>query len=522
VDPAAPSASPGPTRLGVTGSEEGSRLWGVGYALVAVLLAAPALVVRYPPVLDLAQLTSQVRLFDQVLGGLSGYSIQWLAPDKIGYLPVAAGWWIGGADWGPRLGLAFAIAIGVGAVFLLARRVGAPLEHAALAAVFVLGRPLHVGLLNFVVGSLPFFFWIEELRCPVARGGGSRALLRAFIFGWLLYFSHALLLAGALGLTLVAAWRRRPDLRTLALRLAGLTPAFVACAIWYRGLAAAGWKSQMHWILGPGQRLLEPRVWRLYLLGVVQGPEEPMLLAAVAIWALLCVAGTRGRPWPPASGTLLRFAACMAAVAWLFPEGVGNTVYFAQRWAPLAVILALLALPRARVRRRLASVFALAVVVSWSAVLGASWRGFDRQEMRGFPATLAKLPKGARVLTLDFLRITPRFLFLPFFQMGGYAEIERDAVPATSFADLPTSPVVHRELPRDVPWTPRLENYPLGLAASDLRYFDDILLHADPETRDRLVARFPVLSVAAGDGFWWLLAVRPPGSAAPAQGAEPR
>ena len=523
MEPGASAAPPRGAPAGEAGPLATARRWAAWFAFVAGLFAVPAFLVRYPPVLDLAQLTSQVRLFDRCLAGADGWAIQWLAPDKIGYLPVAVGWWLGGAVWGPRLGLALGIVLGVGAVFLLARRVGAPVEHAALAAVFVLGRPLHVGLLNFVVGSLPFFLWIDELRRPVARGEGRRALLWAFGFGWLLYFSHALLLAGAIGLTLVAALGRRPDWRGLALRLAGLAPAFAACALWYRGLAAAGWKSHLHWIFGPGQRLVEPRVWRLYLLGAVQGPEEPLLLAALVLWALLCVAGARGREWPPASAPLLRFAACMAAVAWLFPEGVGNTVYFAQRWSPLAAILALLALPRARVRPRLAAGFALAVVVSWSAVLGAAWRGFDRQEMRGFGAALASLPAGSHLLTLDFLRITPRFFTLPFFQMGGYAEIERDAVLASSFADLPTSPVVYRHLPRAIPWTPRLENYPLGVTANDLWYFDAVLLHADPDTRDRLVTRLPALSVTNGDGFWWLLSVRrgpSPFDAAPPGGSR--
>jgi hypothetical protein len=495
----------------------------LAFAAAGSALALPVLLVRRPPVLDLPQLTAQIRLLDRVIAQGGDEVVQWLAPDKIGYLPVAVGWWLGGATWGPRLGLALAILLGIAAVFLLARRVGAPPEHAALASIFVLARPLHVGLLNFVVGTLPFFLWLDELRRPVAPKGGRRAAWRAFLFGWALYFSHALLLAGAFGLTLAMFVRRRPDVRGLGARLAGLAPALVACGVWYGELASAGWRSHPHWILDPLQRLLEPRAWRLYLLGSVQGPEEPLILGALVLWAALCIFGARGRRWPTASAPLATFGGLMLGVSWLAPEGIGDTVFFAQRWAPLAAIVALLALPRARVSRRLAALFACAVVVGWSSTLSAAWRGFDRQEMRGFDEALAAMPRGAHLLTLDFQRISPRFFALPFFQMGGYAEIERDAALASSFADLPTSPVVHRDLPRPVPWTRRLENYPLGLKASDLGYFDHVLLHADPEMRDRLVTRFPVLSVAAGDGFWWLLSVRaaiePP--AAPPSGSVP-
>ena len=490
------------------GKADSRRYW-TWFGIAALLLVAPVAWARYPPVLDLPQLVSQARLFGEALGGSSTYRIQWFAPDKIGYFPILLGWWMGGAAWGPRLGLALSIVLGAGAVFVLARRVGTPPEHGALAAAFVLARPLHVGLLNFVVGTLPFFLWIDELRQPVGRRDGRRAAGRAFLFGWALYFSHALLLAGAVGLTLVAAMRRRPEWRGLAARLSGLGPAFLACALWYLHLARQGWRSHPHWILGPVERLTEPRAWRLYLLGSVRGPEEPLILAALALWAVLCLAGAGKRALPDATSPLLRFAGCMLGVAWLFPEGIGDTVFFAQRWAPLAAILVLLALPRAPIRRGLAAGFALALIVAWSATVSAAWRGFDREEMPGFGTALAAVPAHARLLTLDFLRISPRFFALPFFQMGGYAQIERGAEPASSFADQPTSPVVFRHLPRPVPWARRLENFPLALGTGDLRYFDDVLLHADPDTRDRFLARFPGLTPAAGAGNWWLLSVRP-------------
>ena len=490
----------------------------IWFVAVTAALVLPLLRARYPPVLDLAQLVGQVRLLGEALGGSGTLRIQWLAPDKIGYFPLAVGWWVGGATWGPRLGLALAIAAGIAAVFLLARRLGAPAEHAALASIFVLARPLHVGLLNFVVGSLPFLLWLDELRRPVVRGQERATALRAFLFGWALYFSHALLLLGAAGVTVIAAVRRRPDWRGLAVRGIALVPALSAGVFWYLGLAAAGWRSRPHWVLSPLDRLLEPRLWRLYLLGSVQGPEEAMLLGALALWALLCLAGARGRIRPEAR-PLTRFAFCLLAAAWLLPEGFGDTYYFAQRWAPLAAIVGLLALPRARVRPRLAAGFALAVVVSWSAVLGAAWSGFDRQEMRGFDAALEAVPTGVHLLTLDFERLSPRFFVLPFFQMGGYAEIERGAVLAWSFADQPTSPVVHRQLPRRIAWTPRLEIYPQRVRARDFRHFDDVLLHADPALRDRVLGQFPELSTRAGGGFWWLLSVR---HDPPQEDADPR
>ena len=478
--------------------------------MVASLLDLPVACARYPPVLDLPQLVAQIPLLESALAGSKSLQIQWLAPDKIGYLPLAAGWWLGGATLGPRLGLVFAIVLSVLAVFVLARRLGAPVEHGALASVFVLSRPLHVGLLNFTVGMLPFFLWIDELRRPFPGSTWRRSVVRAFVFGWILYFSHALLLASAAGLTLVAGIRRRPDWHGLTARLLGLAPSFTAATVWYLHIAQAGWRSHPHWILSPLQRLSEPRVWRLYLLGSVQGWEEPLILLALLTWAALCLAGRRGLRDHPRPALPWRFVGCMLIVAWLGPEGVGDTFFFAQRWVPLAAILALLALPRARIRRGLAAAFALVVVLAWSATVSAAWRRFDREEMSGFREALAAIPVRAHLLTLDYLRISPRFFVLPFFQMGAYAQLERGADPASSFADLPTSPVVYRPLPREVPWTRRLENFPLALRKGDLRYFDQLLLHADLNTRDRLVERFSGLAVVAGKDSWWLLSIGRP------------
>jgi hypothetical protein len=481
---------------------------------IAAMLLTPLLAARYPPVLDLAQQSAQLRLFAEAWRDPAGaLQIQWSGPNRISYPVLALGWLLGGAEWGPRLGLLGCELAVVAAIFWLARRLGRPLEHAALASVFVFSGSLYGGFFNFLVGAVGFALWLAELGRRSPEGAGEGAALRSWarlaVAAVLLYFSHLLWLAAA-GYVLLLAGARRRSWRSTWLGAAALAPLLLAGAVWYLQAAMRDerWAGHMNFRIGFWDRLTGFRFWSTAPLGGLRGPWEPVLLVAIAAWALFCL--RRGNPLRASADRWLgRVALALAALYFVLPNEVGDTALLSRRWGPWAAILAVLALPPAGIAARWRLAAMAGLVLAHAAVTTAQWRAFDREEMLGFDASLAAVGDGTRLLELDLHRQSARVWIDPYFQMAAYAQLDRRVTLGYSFASTPTSLVLFRtgsDWPW--PWTRGLEQHPERLRASDFDHFDLLLVHGEPTEQATLRASFAPLAEAAGAGPWRLYTVR--------------
>jgi hypothetical protein len=169
----------------------------------------------------------------------------------------------------------------------------------------------------------------------------------------------------------------------------------------------------------------------------------------------------------------------------------------------------MLALPAASLGRRAATALALLFVGAFAAVTVGYWIGFDRGTMSGFDACRRAVPSGSELLFLDFQREHDRFFVYPTFQMAAYVALDRPVELNFSFAEHRSSLVVRRELPRPIPWTPKLEHFPARVVPRDLGYFDVVLLHVPAWAIPDVRRKFPTLVPLTGPGEWWLLAVPP-------------
>ncbi len=91
----------------------------VSTIICGALVAVPFLAVEIPPITDLPQLTAQVRLLFEALGGSGDYRVQWLTPNKLGYVPLLLAWPVGDPIAAARLGL-FGLIIAMIVNFFLA------------------------------------------------------------------------------------------------------------------------------------------------------------------------------------------------------------------------------------------------------------------------------------------------------------------------------------------------------------------------------------------------------------------
>ena len=487
------------------------RRWTLWLAAALALAALPVVGVRYPPILDLPQQLAQIDLLGRALAEPGGpYRIQWWEPDKLGY-PLLALARAAGDAWAPRLAVLLTQAAWIAAVFALAARRGRAPEQAALATLFLWSGTFYGGFFHFLLGIVALVFWVPEL----ARARPERSLARTaavtFAGGLLLWLAHALWLAAAAALVPLALAARRAPLREWLARALGFAPLLAAALVWYARLTAQGWYTVV--FFGPplSERLTAPEYLRTALLGGLTGPVENWLLAAGALWLVAGVAGGRGAG--------LDRALALAGVAWLLiallaPDSVGAAALFARRWGWVAAVCLVLAVPPPRVRPALRTVFVLALVGALSAATLAAWRDFERNWTHGFERVLAPIGAGERVAGLDFVRLVPRLRIDPLFHLPAYAQVERGAEIAYSFAETPSSLVVFDRLPAARGWTKNLHLYPGDFAESDLERFDWLLVLARPDLRAALVARFPSLVEREAAGPWRLYEVADAGGGA--------
>ncbi len=466
----------------------------VSALVCAVLVAIPFLAVDIPPITDLPQQTAQVRLLLEPEVGGGPYEVQWWHPNKLGYLPLLLSWLVTPTLAAGRLGVLLIGLSWVTALHWLARSTGRPPAAAALAAVFFFNHLTYWGLLNFVTGLPVFAAWFVLLDRldkgrPIGkdRPFGWRNHLRLAATAALLYSAHVLWLAAGLGWLVLSALVRRLPLATLALRLAWAAPALVLALAWYPHLGRSGFVSDTFWGRSPLGRL-HPE-WHLNsTFGGLEGSAEPILALAILCWLVLGLIQTRGRG---VHRGLLAAGAMFVVAALCLPGVIQNTIFFASRWLPMGAVMIALACPQPQirgVRPALRAVVPYVVLACLTAATAAAWIGFEVEELDGLHEALAVVPPGERLLGLDFERTSERIKGFPYYHLYAWAQVMHGGELAHSFANLGSSLVVFRDLPRQFPWTDALDWRARRVRRSDVDHFGYVLIFGPPDAHAPFLA----------------------------------
>ena len=498
--------APSPRRQDRTARPDRRRL----YALAACLLAAlPALLGGLPPITDLPQQLAQIPLAGETLSGAQpDYRLQWLSPNKLSYPLLALSWLALPPLAAARLATALVAATWVLALHWLAARRRRPAAGALLAGLLLFNHVFYLGLFNFVVGLAAFAFWLVALERRGAEAPLARTALICGAGGLLLYLAHALwLAAGLVWLAVVTLWDRRP-LRWQLAAAAGLAPTLGLTLLWYPSLGGAGWGSLSSY--GPSvlARLSFAGLTNA-TLGGLKGWPEPLLMLALLAWIAVGLWQHRRDAAAAVDRRLLAAALLLLLASVLLPDKVDRTLRFASRWAPVGWALLLLALPPPAMRPALRRGLAAAAVTLFCLSTAVAWRGFARDELRGFAAALDALPPRPALLGLDFVRASPRFKNPVYMHLPAYAQLLHGGRLGFSFVSLASSLVVKRELAVADPWTPGLEWAPQLLRRSDLEHFDFALLHAPAEVVSGLRQQDPRLLPVTPPAPWQLFRVQP-------------
>lgn len=444
--------------------------------LSALLLAAPFLVVKLPPLTDLPQLVAQVRLLAETVGSqTTPYAVHWWHPNRLGYLPLILGWLVGSPLDAGRIGVLLIGVLWAASIHLLASSLDRSPLAATLACLFFFSKSTYWGFLNFQVGLPVFLLWfvlLERTEKREAVRWRQGALLLAC--SALLYWAHALWLAAGL------VWMffhslARSGARATAFRLAWTLPVMVVGLVWFVRLGEAGFRSATTYGQTPLERLA-PSWLADSLLGGLRGKTEGAVLIVVMCFLGLGLWQHRRTLRSSISTPLLFAAAFFGVSALTLPGVVQNTIFFASRWVAPAAVCLILGLPTPRWRWRLDAAVPLCLLLVFVGITSRVWIAFEKEELDGLEPALERLPEDQRLLGLDTVRTSPRIKDFPYYHLFAYAQVLKGATLNESFAELASSLVVFRDLPREDPWTDRLDWQASRLRQSDIDYFDYLLV----------------------------------------------
>jgi len=471
---------------------------GLGLASAACV-AVPFLLVSFPPCTDLPQHVAQVRLFlDAFTNPDSAYRIQWLTPYSLVYTVLGAAWAVVAPLQVGRVALAALAVWWTAANHLLASRLRRPPESAAVASILFFSPILYWGFLSFAMGWPVFVLWFLITTREAESSSDWKEAPGLFVGAVLLYVAHALWFAAGMSwLALESLVSRRP-LQRIVIRLLAVSPVVVAAAIWYPKLAAAGFVSATVWQVSPIGHLSFS--WLVNgAFGGLWGATEYAAAAFLTGWLWL---GWRARAGSPIDRRLLAAGAMFFAFALLLPYEHMNTIEFAQRWLPPALILALLALPAPAFDPFLRRFASVALVFTFCAATTMAWLRFDHSELSGLREALAAAPRAPRLLGLDFVKDSKIIKKRPFLQIFAYTQVLRGGQINFSFADFAPSLVINRSR-EEHPWTVGLEWEPEHLKPRDLEHFDYVLVNGTSAMHDLFRKQFPVAPLTE-HGRWRL------------------
>ncbi len=470
-----------------------------------VMISLPFWVVRFVPATDLPQHLAQIRLFTDILQGKSSgiYSVNWWGANALVYLLLGLNWvFLAPIAAGKALMLELAIAW-VMATFVLAKHKSRPPDTALLASLFVFNASLYWGFVNFLLGWPVFVAWYilvvdRQNSRPLTGHLFTVALLSA-----LLFLAHAMWLAVGLLVLLIADIRYRVRGKALVLQAAGLVPVVVYSLAWYQRISqerfTLTFDTGAHWVYLPWDRL-NP-AWLLdAALGGLRGPTEAVVLFGVVMWVGIGLYTHRDNLWNAIDKQLLWSGVLLGAIVFLAPDKFLNTILFASRWMPPAIILLLLSLPAPRLpdiaRISFAAVFV--VILCFSTAL--RWYQFEGSENSGLMGSLDAVPEHASVLGLDFVKKSSIVGGDPFIQTAAYAQVLQGGRLSFSFAEHHNGIVVTDSIGE---WTPALEWEAERVSFEDLAFFDFTLVNATDDVH-RYFSSLPALQPVTVWGRWRL------------------
>ena len=473
-----------------------------------IFISLPFLFVQFIPSTDLPQHLAQIRLLQDILKNptQSEYVVGWAGANTLVSYVLEINWIIFPPILtGKMVVLEIAIAWIIG-IFALARRRNCSPFSATLACVFVFNASVAWGFLNFLIGLPIFILWFLLIIDRKKPWPIITEIVLLMSISFLLFLAHTLWLLLAVIHFFVATLRQRPTLKEIGIRCTALTPVCVYSAFWFPQLSAIratiGFDTAAHWIVLPLERM-NPRWMLESLLGGIRGPAEALVLGGIAVWIGMSLITNRGKLRTLVEKEFLFIGILLTLVVFCAPDKYMNTIYFASRWAPAAMIFFLLALPLPQIQKSVLAFYTILLLAILSLTTCWYWWRFEATENSGLSESLMKIRDNSRVLGLDFVQESEFICGRPFLQTFAYAQVLHGGKINFSFAEHYSELVSFTKVKRVRLWTPGLEWYPQRVSPSDINCFDYTLINGLDSVHNFFTS-FSMLTPVTTTGRWRL------------------
>jgi hypothetical protein len=473
-----------------------------------VLVAAPFFLVQFIPSTDLPQHLAQIRLLQEVLKAphQDTYTVEWLGANTLVYYLLQLNWIVFQPVFAGKMTVLEIALAWVVSIFALAHRKRRSLYSASLACVFIFNAGLYWGFLNFLIGFPIFVLWYFTIIDNEKKRSAFGQITAIAGMSFLLFLAHALWLLVGLFLLAVAAIYRRSGIKEILVKVVALAPIGIYGIYWFPKLAAIRtqlhFDTAAHWITSPWERVL-PHTLTDSLLGGLRGPTEALVLTGIAVWIGLSVATNRRQIKKSIDKEFLFIGILLASVVLFAPEKYVNTIYFASRWAPIAMIFFLLALPQPRLKESIVFAGAILSITILSFTTCFFWTRFEKYEISGLDESLKKITENARVIGLDFVQNSELICGRPFLQTFSYAQVLHGGGLNFSFAEHHSGILSFAHIDTVYYWTQGLEWRPERVRIRDFSRFDYALINGKEDIH-RIFSSLPVLTPITTKNRWRL------------------
>jgi hypothetical protein len=428
-------------------TSSGFRLGTVPYLLVALLVTAPAWIVRHPPIQDLPFHLATLRVIhdyrDAAFGFQKDYDIDLFHTEYVLYYLV-------GSALAYVLGVFKANVVLVcaylGGTVLALRELLLALRKDERLVLFVVPLLVNVmfvmGLLPYMIG-VPIMLWAFALSARHLEAPSRERGLWLMFASVALFYAHILPFAVfGIGFAAMFPWQRpREWVRAAAPVVPG-----VLLSLWWvfgseagtKALGALGGRHEATPLTNPSASFTQ------WSIDVFNDPSDKEIFFATVIVALLCVGLAQGEPDRSRSvgrGYVIVPIACFVLYLTM-GEQLGIVWLFSQRFPILALMSAIPLLRMPRGTRGMIATTAIAMLGAVSIVNACQhFIRFEREEVGDIDDAVASMEPRKHVAGLIYDRGSSIVHYAPFLHFVSYYQLEKGGVVEFSYASFPHWPV---------------------------------------------------------------------------------
>lgn len=459
-------------------------------ALCLVLVILPFFFSQFIPCTDLPQHLAQIRLLQTALENpsQSEYEIHWIGANTLIYYLLGFNWLLFSPIVAGKITVIELAILWIISIYALARHSQQNIYPVIIGCLFIFNHSLYWGFLNFLMGFPIFTLWYIFIISPKKKFSFLLTIVLTIIISSLLFLAHTLWLMSAFISLLMVVTRKKRSIIQIAMRLIGLIPIGIYSIIWFPQLekirTTIGFDTKAHWVYSPIERL-NPKWIIDGILGGLKGPIEAIVLLIILIWIFLSIKTNLKDIRRQINKDFIWICIVLAFIVFFAPDKYVNTIYFASRWAPIAMIFLLLSLPIPRFSKIHLTTYALLPLVIISFATSYIWYKFDLEENSGLRESLNRITKKAGVIGLDFVQESKFICGRPFLQTFAYSQVLHGGNLNFSFAEHHSGIVSYKEI-RKIKWTPGLEWFARRVNSSDFKEFDFALINATEQLHNIL------------------------------------